>query len=266
MKRYGIRGDDIHTYLDEPCTVAGQNHRQFRHDTKTVKLVGELFGPKYGRELAENIALDHITADHEEEIRDHKDSVVLLKCPNCGGPLGEIKNGMSKCGYCGYEAMVTKFSTDTTTTSVRLPSKHKCVLMCRCNLDESLPKVLPPLSLTDGHQVIDDVYASFHDKRQLETMLNALGYLPVTVNKLRQRNFGCMTDSQIKELIQQSKTVTPQKIKELLERPDTQAKYARLKRYQDINLVGYRITVLFFSIFFAIIFIIMILAANGYHF
>jgi tetratricopeptide (TPR) repeat protein len=32
-------------------------------------LVGEIFGAKYGRELAESIALDHITADHEEEVR-----------------------------------------------------------------------------------------------------------------------------------------------------------------------------------------------------
>lgn len=103
MKRYGVRGDDIHTYLDEPCTVAGQGHREFRHDTKTIKLVGELFGPKYGRELAENIALDHITADHEEEIRTHRDSFVLLKCPNCGGQLNKNQNGKTTCNYCGYE-------------------------------------------------------------------------------------------------------------------------------------------------------------------
>jgi hypothetical protein len=97
LKRYGVRGDDIHTFLDEPCRVAGQGHREFRHDTKTVKLVGELFGSKYGKELAENIALDHITADHEEDIREYRDSIVLLKCPNCGAPLGEIQNGKKVC-------------------------------------------------------------------------------------------------------------------------------------------------------------------------
>lgn len=113
MMRYGVRGDDIHTYLDEPCRVAGQTHRQFRHDTKTVKLVGELFGPEYGRELAENIALDHITADHEEEIRNDRDSIILLKCPNCGGQLTGNQNGKSTCRYCGYEVKVPEISTTT---------------------------------------------------------------------------------------------------------------------------------------------------------
>lgn len=74
LKRYGIRGDDIHSYIDEPSKSYSQSHRQYRHDSNTVKLVGEMFGRKYGRELAENIALDHIMADHEEEVKNRNSS------------------------------------------------------------------------------------------------------------------------------------------------------------------------------------------------
>lgn len=102
FKRYRIRGDDIHKFLDEPCRMIGQNHREFRHDTKTIKLVGEVFGQKYGRELSESIALDHITADHEEGIRKRKENILLLKCPNCGGHL-EGQSDKKTCKYCGYE-------------------------------------------------------------------------------------------------------------------------------------------------------------------
>lgn len=41
LKKFGVRGDDIHKYMDELCTVFGREHRQFRHKAETVKLIGE---------------------------------------------------------------------------------------------------------------------------------------------------------------------------------------------------------------------------------
>src|SRR3990170_4160872 len=147
LKRYGVRGDDIHKFLDEPCRTMGQNHREYRHDTKTIKLVGEVFGKKYGRELAESIALDHITADHEEEIRDRKESVLLLKCPNCGGNL-EGQGGKKTCRYCGFETEVLgSFRESETIASIKLPAKNLWLLLYRGNNDDTLPIVLPPIEL-----------------------------------------------------------------------------------------------------------------------
>jgi hypothetical protein len=113
LKHYAVEGRDIHQWLDEPSRKYAGAHRQFRHDTETIRLVGELFGKKYGRSLAENIALDHIMLDHEEEIKKRRTVVVkfpekkeipsipcsycstLLKpsdqfCPNCGASRTKI--------------------------------------------------------------------------------------------------------------------------------------------------------------------------------
>ena len=113
LKRYGVEGRDIHEWLDKPSRKYGGAHRQFRHDTETIRLVGGIFGKKYGKSLAENIALDHIMLDHEEEIKKRRTVVVkfpekkeipslpcsycstLLKpsdqfCPNCGASRTKI--------------------------------------------------------------------------------------------------------------------------------------------------------------------------------
>jgi len=68
IKTLGVRGDDIHTWMDEPSRPFGSDHREFRHDSETVKLVGRIFAHRYGRKIAEEIALDHITLDHKEAI------------------------------------------------------------------------------------------------------------------------------------------------------------------------------------------------------
>ena len=68
LERYGIEGIDIHKWLDEPSKKFTIGHREFRHDTETIKLVGKIFRKKYGRKISENIALDHIMLDHKEEI------------------------------------------------------------------------------------------------------------------------------------------------------------------------------------------------------
>jgi len=81
LKRFGVEGREIHSWLDEPSKLFTTSHRQFRHDTETVRLAGKLFGEKYGKALAENIALDHIMADHEEEIKKRSEApeTVTLK-------------------------------------------------------------------------------------------------------------------------------------------------------------------------------------------
>jgi len=60
LKKYGVEGREIHEWLDDPARIFGVGHRQFRHDAETIRLVGEIFGEKYGKSLVENIALDHI--------------------------------------------------------------------------------------------------------------------------------------------------------------------------------------------------------------
>ncbi|MCL5948935.1 MAG: hypothetical protein M1490_00460, partial [Candidatus Bathyarchaeota archaeon] len=68
FKEFKVEGRDIHAWLDEPCRVYAGLHRQFRHDTETIELVGKKFGEKYGVALAENIGLQHIMLDHKERI------------------------------------------------------------------------------------------------------------------------------------------------------------------------------------------------------
>jgi hypothetical protein len=65
-KRYGVRGDDIHSWIDEPVAVAGASHRDYRHDLRSLPAAIQIFGPKYGADLVENIFLDHLKADSEE--------------------------------------------------------------------------------------------------------------------------------------------------------------------------------------------------------
>jgi hypothetical protein len=71
FKRYGVRGDDIHTWIDEPSAISGGSHRQFRHDLNSLPLAIQLFSNKYGADMVENIFLDHLKADSEEN-RQHE--------------------------------------------------------------------------------------------------------------------------------------------------------------------------------------------------
>ena len=66
QKRYGVRGDDIHSWIDEPSVVAGVLHRNYRHDLGSLPIAIQIFGPKYGADMVENIFLDHLKADSEE--------------------------------------------------------------------------------------------------------------------------------------------------------------------------------------------------------
>jgi hypothetical protein len=88
MNRYMVEGREIHSWLDDPSKKYASGHRQFRHDTETVKLVGQLFGKTYGRATAENIALDHIMVDHEEEIKNRNlgSSEDIIQLPSSTHP------------------------------------------------------------------------------------------------------------------------------------------------------------------------------------
>ncbi len=65
-KRYGIRGDEIHTWIDEPSQISGGSHRNYRHDLNSLPTAIQIFGKIYGAEMVENIFLDHLKADSEE--------------------------------------------------------------------------------------------------------------------------------------------------------------------------------------------------------
>jgi len=68
-KRYGIRGDEIHGWIDEPSQISGGSHRNYRHDLNSLPTAIQIFGKLYGAEMVENIFLDHLKADSEENRR-----------------------------------------------------------------------------------------------------------------------------------------------------------------------------------------------------
>jgi hypothetical protein len=65
-RRYGVKGEDIHSWMDEPSQVAGGSHREYRHDLNSLQTAIQLFGKQYGAEMVENIFLDHLKADSAE--------------------------------------------------------------------------------------------------------------------------------------------------------------------------------------------------------
>ncbi|MDT8782289.1 MAG: hypothetical protein IAX22_06545 [Candidatus Bathyarchaeota archaeon] len=79
LKRYGVRGDDIHSWMDEPSTVVGVTHRNYRHDLSSLPIAIQLFGKIYGADMVENIFLDHLKADSEENRQRNKIASESLK-------------------------------------------------------------------------------------------------------------------------------------------------------------------------------------------
>jgi len=61
-ERYGIRGDEIHSWMDEPSSISGAGHRIYRHRLNQV--IPKFLIVKYGRELCRYIMVDHIIADN----------------------------------------------------------------------------------------------------------------------------------------------------------------------------------------------------------
>jgi len=65
MMRYGVTGDIIHTWMDEPVKIYGWSHRKYRHDCKMK--IPMFLVRQYGEDLARNVVIDHLLADKEEE-------------------------------------------------------------------------------------------------------------------------------------------------------------------------------------------------------
>jgi len=80
LKRYGVRGDEIHTWIDEPSQFFAGSHRQFRHDFETINEAVKVFGIKYGDEMVRNIVLDHWKLDSEG----NQNKMMTLVCDRCG--------------------------------------------------------------------------------------------------------------------------------------------------------------------------------------
>ncbi len=132
LKRYGMEGRDIHQWLDEPSRKFAGGHREFRHDTETIRLVGKIFGQQYGS-LAENIALDHIMLDHEEEIENRRTITgepsreresLSFPCSFCNTPL---KTGDQTCPKCGAsrKKIIEKFERAFEMDKLKLQQKKK---------------------------------------------------------------------------------------------------------------------------------------------
>jgi ABC-type multidrug transport system fused ATPase/permease subunit len=74
-QRYGVRGDDIHSWMDELSFTLGRSHRDFRHNpNRDLPMVIRTFGGKYGDDVAREIFLDHITLDNKERARSKAES------------------------------------------------------------------------------------------------------------------------------------------------------------------------------------------------
>jgi hypothetical protein len=154
MKRYGVEGRDIHSWLDEPSREYAGSHRQFRHDTETVRLVGELFGKTYGKNLAENIALDHIMVDHEQEIKNRNPSIVVnpenkeipsIPCSYCNTLLKPSDQLCPKCG-ASRTKIVEKFNRAYEIEKIKLQEERK-------NLKKEMKRELFLKSLTPDERL-----------------------------------------------------------------------------------------------------------------
>lgn len=132
LKRYGVEGRDIHQWLDEPSRKYAGGHREFRHDTETIRLVGKIFGKKYGS-LAENIALDHIMLDHKEEIEKRRTIIGEFsqekESPSfpCSFCSTLVKPGDRICPKCGASRtkIVERFERAFEMDKLKLQEKKK---------------------------------------------------------------------------------------------------------------------------------------------
>jgi hypothetical protein len=65
LRRYGKTFSELHTWMDEPSTILGPNHRKYRHDPNTTPLEAKkIFG-----ENADHACLDHIRLDELDSRR-----------------------------------------------------------------------------------------------------------------------------------------------------------------------------------------------------
>lgn len=64
--RYGVTGESVHRWIDEPVRLVGPTHREYRHVLNQE--IPAFLVEEYGRDLARNIMLDHLTLDKESTI------------------------------------------------------------------------------------------------------------------------------------------------------------------------------------------------------
>jgi hypothetical protein len=58
ISKYGVTGEDIHIWMDEPGKIYGSSHASDRHDRDQI--IPHEFVMKYGEELARDIIQDHL--------------------------------------------------------------------------------------------------------------------------------------------------------------------------------------------------------------
>jgi hypothetical protein len=61
LERYGVRAEEVHRWMDEPCRLYGVSHRKTRHDFNQP--IPDEFVRRYGEAMARNIMNDHILMD-----------------------------------------------------------------------------------------------------------------------------------------------------------------------------------------------------------
>jgi len=64
-KFIGVRGEDIHTWMDAHARYLGWHHRDSRHTPEDLDFCIKLFGKKYGIETVRKIFYDHLILDEE---------------------------------------------------------------------------------------------------------------------------------------------------------------------------------------------------------
>ena len=75
LKRYGVTGESIHRWMDEPSQIDGE-HRRFRHEVNTE--IPREYIKEFGEELSRNILLDHIDLD-KHTVSESKRAKLILK-------------------------------------------------------------------------------------------------------------------------------------------------------------------------------------------
>ena len=63
FERYGVTGEEIHEWMDEPAKLLGSTHRKARHDPR--QNLPKYLIQMYGESLAKNIMIDHLLLDSE---------------------------------------------------------------------------------------------------------------------------------------------------------------------------------------------------------
>lgn len=82
-RRYGKTFSELHTWMDEPSTILGPNHRKYRHDPNTTPLEAKkIFGENADHACLDHIRLDELDSRRKGIGRTPIDKARLQKIPN----------------------------------------------------------------------------------------------------------------------------------------------------------------------------------------